>query len=117
MFWQAACAAADHPLHTSAWQPCGAVQLPLCAPRCPACRRKMLSAAQQQQRAFSTAHVCCPCAPGACPCCFAVLLAHPAPHPPHPASTLQALSDFELDLLESLDWEVAGVLRRHGLLM
>lgn len=38
----------------------------------------------------------------------------PAPALPF---SLQALSDFELDLLQSLDWEVAGVLRRHGLLM
>lgn len=28
----------------------------------------------------------------------------------------QALSDFELDLLFSLDWDAAGVLARQGLL-
>ena len=47
------------------------------------------------------------------------------PPPSHPrvplclawALAMQALSDFELDLLGSLNWEAASILRCHELLM
>lgn len=57
----------------------------------------------------------CPAAPPPLPALSAARL--PSRLSPLPfLSSPQALSDFELDLLFSLDWAVARLLRKHQLL-